>query len=315
VTSTLFTVVTHRFDRAVYQQIARVADQLRGEYAFSVYHDARVQPDFRFLGGGYPVISFNFEKIRTKFPLLARADIIPGNQYAAYIDLLPLFPQVRYFWFVEYDVRFSGNWRTLLDGCSHSSADLLGCHIRTREEIPGWSWWPGILSKREPQKQLLGIRAFTWAIRLSRGALELVAQRCIQDGWTGHMEGLVPSLLFEAGMLIEEIGGRGPFTPKERQGLFYSSEYGFSSPSPNGDLGLGGNRHGPPLFAWGMRKNRLYHPVKTGRTLRTLASALEYKRDSALDLLKRSVLREHFRTTCETLKFLRSVLPTRVRRS
>ena len=58
---------------------------------------------------------------------------MPGNQYAAYIDLLPLFSQVQYFWFVEYDVRFSGNWRTLLDACSHSSADLLGCHIRARE--------------------------------------------------------------------------------------------------------------------------------------------------------------------------------------
>jgi hypothetical protein len=294
VNDTLFAIVTHKFDRAVYRHIERVRKQLGRDYPFIVYYDATSVPDLESLTLDYPLIPFDFEKIRAKFPHLTGSTIVPGNTYAVYIDLLPAFPHTKYFWFVEYDVRFSGNWRTLVDICGRSDADMLGCYLRTREEIPDWDWWPSLWNKRNPQAQILGIRAFLWASRFSRRALSLLSQRCIEDGWTGHVEVLVPSLLHDAGMVIEEIGGRGPFTPEVRQGLFYSSEYGISLPSRNGDFGLGSNRYAPPLLFCGIRRDRLYHPVKTNRSLEAikgdLFSLLAYKKNSAVDLLK-SVIR------------------------
>jgi len=291
-TDTLFTIVTHKFDPAVCRHIERVGSELRRDYKFLVYYDVTSAPDFRLTIDECQTLPFDFAKIRPKFPLLAQAKIAPGNQYTAYIDLLHLFPEIKYFWFVEYDVRFSGNWRVLVDICNQSRADMLGVHIRTREEIPDWDWWPSIRNEFDPGRQLPGVRAFGWVSRLSRDALELIAKRCVEEGWTGHMEALLPSLLCDAGMRIEEIGGRGPFTPKERRGLYYLSENAISSPSRNGDLGLGSNRFGPPLLLWGMRKNRIYHPVKTGRSLRSIKldtlSALKYSKDSAVDLLKRT---------------------------
>lgn len=295
-TDTLFAIVTHRFDHATCRHIADVGDQLRSDYEFIVYHDVTAvppDPGSRVLDS--VLLPFDFEKIRAEYPLLARAQIVPGNQHLVHIALLPLFPDIKYFWFVEYDVRFSGDWRTLLDICSRSDADMLGCHVRTRDEIPDWAWWTSIQSSYDPTRELPGVRAFTWAIRLSRRALELVARRCVEEGWTGHMEGLIPSLLNDSEMTVEDIGGRGPFTPKERRGLFYSSEYGLSCPSRDGDFGLGSNRYGPPLLFYGMRKNRIYHPVKTNRDFRTIKcdirSLLAYEKDSALDLVKRSVAR------------------------
>lgn len=291
-TDTLFTIVTHKSDRMVCRHIERVGSQLRDGYKFLVYYDATSGPDLTLPIDGYQTLSFDFKKIRTNFPQLVRAPVAPGNQYATYVDLLHLYPEVKYFWFVEYDVRFSGNWCEFVDTCNRSRADMLGLHIRRREEIPDWDWWPSIRNEIDPKKELPGIRAFQWVSRLSRDALNLIAKRCMEDGWTGHMEALVPSLLYDAGMRIEEIGGRGPFTPEERRGLYYSSENVVSSPSHNGDLGLGSNRFSPPLFLWGIRKNRIYHPVKTDRSLRTIRldvlSSLKYKKDSAVDLLKRA---------------------------
>jgi hypothetical protein len=290
-TDTLFAVATHKFDRAIYRNNDRIHRQLGRDYKFIVHYDATSTPDVELPRLDYPVLPFNFKEIRTKFPHLRQSKIVPGNKYPAYIELLTAFPEIQYFWFVEYDVRFSGNWRTLVDTCRRSDADMLGCHIRTRQEIPDWDWWPSIQNMHDPQRQLPGIRAFTWAVRLSRRAMDLIAQRCIEDGWTGHLEALLPSLLHDAGMRVEEIGGRSPFTPPERRGLFYSSEFGISSPSLNGDFGLGSNRFGPPLLFWGARRNRLYHPVKTDRrpmaVARDIVSLVRYKRDSALDLLRR----------------------------
>lgn len=289
---TLFAIVTHKFDRAICRNIDRIHDQLGQKYKLAVHYDATSTQNFQLPRLNCQVRPFNFEKVRTKFPHLAHAGVVPGNQYATYIELLPVFPDIKYFWFVEYDARFSGNWRTLVDACSQSDADMLGCHIRTKEEIPDWEWWSSIRSMHEPQKQLAGIRAYTWVVRLSRRALELVAQRSINEGWVGHQEGLLPSLLSDAGMRIEEIGGRGPFTPQERRGLYYSSEYGISWPSRNGDFGLGSNRYGPALLLWGLRKNRLYHPVKTNRRLETIRrdlwALLRYKKHSTLDFSKRA---------------------------
>jgi hypothetical protein len=291
VTDTLFAITTHKFDRAICRNIDRVCNQLGRDYKVIVYHDATSAPDARIPPLDCPVVSFDFKKIRTKFPHLSHANIIPGNKHAAFIDLLPVFPAIEYFWFVEYDVRFSGNWRTLVDTCRRSDADMLGCHIRTREEIPDWYWWPSIKNANDPKRQLPGVRAFAWASRFSRRALDIVARRCIEEGWTGHMEGLVPSLLQDAGMRLEEIGGQSPFTPQDRSGLFYSSEYGSSVPSPSGDYGLGSNRYAPPLLFWGTKKDRIYHPVKTDRGLiaikRDLRSLVAHKWHSSSDLFRR----------------------------
>ena len=289
-TDTLFAITTHRFDEAICRNIDRISKELGRQYKVIVFHDATSSPDSKLPTLDCPIHSFDFKKVRTKFPLLAQANILPGNKHAAYIELLPVFPEVKHFWFVEFDVRFTGDWRTLVDKCSQSDADMLGCHLRMREEIPDWDWWPSISNAHDPQKQLPGVRAFTWATRLSRRALDLLAKRCIEEGWTGHLEALVPSLLYDAGMRIEEIGGEGPFTPKERSGLFYSSEYGISLPSRNGDFGLGTNRFGPPLLFWGMKKDRIYHPVKSNRRLgairHDLASLVAYKIKSTFNLLK-----------------------------
>ena len=124
----------------------------------------------------------------------------------------------------------------------------------------------------------------------------------------GHMGGACAVSFARCWRLLGwRDGGRGPFTPKERQGLFYSSEYQISSPSLNGDFGLGGNRYGTAHSLGNEQKEPPLSSRENQPNIANTRIGARVQRNSALDLLKRSVLiRELFRTTCETLKFLRS---------
>ena len=260
---TVFIFVTHTFNVKIKREIARISKELEGEYPFFVYYDCAAQ-DVP-VASDAPLISFDYQKISAQFPFRMGGNIIPGNVYLVYTELLKQFPKASNFWIVEYDVRFSGNWRKFLKSFEQSQADLLGCHIRYRYEIPDWIWWRSFQNRLDfatNHNDEPFVRAFLWISRYSRRALGTIRHECIQNGWSGHQEVLVPSLLLRAGLHIEEIGGDSRFTPASRRNRFYSSEYGLSYPSKDGNYGLGGNRFGPTLLFWGLRRNRLYHPVK-----------------------------------------------------
>jgi hypothetical protein len=45
-------------------------------------------------------------------------------------------PGFDYYWHIEYDVVFTGDWRTLLDAWREDASDLVAAHVRTRGEEP-----------------------------------------------------------------------------------------------------------------------------------------------------------------------------------
>lgn len=200
---------------------------------------------------------FDFARLRGMAAATIGNRVVPGNVHLGALDFYNHHGDFDFYWFVEYDVVFTGDWSVLMKAVRNDPADLLAAHIRTYAQEPDWPWWksldlPGCTLGKEER-----IRSFLPIYRISRAALEAVKHRVAQ-GWIGHYEGLVPCAMESASLSIADFGGAGHWTPKDRHNMFYES---YSS---QGGMFLekGTHRHRPSHMLPLLRKNTLFHPVK-----------------------------------------------------
>lgn len=124
------------------------------------------------------------------------------------------------YWFIDERVYLPGDEDDILTSLAHADADLLATEVRHYSEFPGWQWWSNLHSGTGEDPVTHGVAALLPLMRASRAAAHAILQG-ISDGWSGHPEALIPTLVNRAGLKIEEIGGNGGFTPKERIGRWY----------------------------------------------------------------------------------------------
>lgn len=181
------------------------------------------------------------------------SSLLPGHCHLPVLRFFLGHPDIQWLWTVEYDVRFTGEWRVLFDTLSDDPADLLTCHVRRESEEPRWRWWNTL---RGPESVAPGsrLRAYCVIARYSARALRhMVAQQ--SAGWRGHQEVIVPTLLARAGFVVRDINEAAA---KAGAGRFYTS-----ISRPKGSLRMFGTiRHRPSRPRAGLRENMLYHPVK-----------------------------------------------------
>lgn len=166
-------------------------------------------------------------------------------------------PAYDHYWFIEYDVHWQGCWSVLFERFRASNADVLGTSMMPIDRVPrklevlrpalvvpdglGWS-----------RDRI--IKGFLPACRLSGPALRAL-ETAYRGGLGGHYEILVPSVAAQAGLVVEDIGGRGPFVRPENIDRFYFAHSASHSHSPGSFV----FRPGPRVLA---RPNTLWHPVK-----------------------------------------------------
>jgi hypothetical protein len=163
-----------------------------------------------------------------------------------------------FIWRIEFDVRFSGRWLDFFDEFASSPADLLGTTLGTFERTPSWNLWQTAALHGEPVPTAQLIRGFYPVLRLSRHACT-VLEDAMRQGWQGHFEVILASILNQRHCLIEDIGGDGAFVSPAHKGRFYSN-----TPQNN-------NLY-PGTFVWRIpeicsphvleKPAHLYHPVK-----------------------------------------------------
>lgn len=197
---------------------------------------------------------FNFNQLYAlKYSMLGDG-IVPGHAH------FPLFyywkqtnDQFDYYWLIEYDVRFNGNWSTLFNSFENHPAGLITSHIKYLYEEPEWSWWDLSHPIQSVDKRFR-VRSFNPVCRLSIEAMTYLDQ-CFKSGWKGHNEVVLPTLLMHGGFEMLDLNGGNKFSSEEK---IYSHTKG----NRNGDLNSGSFRHRPAMNRTGFRKNTLYHPVK-----------------------------------------------------
>lgn len=158
-------------------------------------------------------------------------------------------------WVIEYDVEFTGQWSTLFDAFDDSPADLLGTTLHRYEINPHWENWRTVRPPKEGVPRERWMRAFLPCHRLTRAAAEALDQ-AYRKGWSGHYEATVPTVLAEAGLLLEDMGGDGEFVRPGNLNRFYTN-----TPSLN-ELSPGSFVFRPVRAAPGVEPDRLWHPVK-----------------------------------------------------
>ncbi|MBB5353725.1 hypothetical protein HNR46_003986 [Haloferula luteola] len=128
--------------------------------------------------------------------------------------------EVNHLWIIDNGVHFDGEIKTLEAAFASSDSDMLATALRRYAEEPGWHWWSSLQAPKGEKPLSHGVAMLLPLIRLSRQAAEAVLKG-FEEGWNGHLEAVIPTLVNRAGLKIEDIGGFGSFTPPDRIGRWY----------------------------------------------------------------------------------------------
>jgi hypothetical protein len=183
--------------------------------------------------------------------------LIPGSAHFPLLEFYLNYPVYDYYWLIEDDVQFNGDWNTFFEAFRNAGHDFITTHIRYYAEEPLWTWWRlfGHLTENIPYQRRL--RSFNPIYRISRSALDFIHSALLQF-WIGHHEVLYPTLLHENGFRIMDMGGDGRFVPEGFRNVFYTSH----SSGSEGRIDEGTFRFRPCWAEIGNEHNKLYHPVK-----------------------------------------------------
>lgn len=170
--------------------------------------------------------------------------LVPGSNH---FPLLKFFKENQgydYYWLVEDDVRFSGEWKEFFGSFASCTSDFLSSVIETKAENPNWYWWTSLKTGNAVIAEEKLLKSFNPIYRLYSQALACVDAH-LRKGWMGHHEVLLPTLLYNKGFLLEDFGGEGAFVCPENKAKFYNDTSMHIAPVLPDD-----------------RKNYLFHPVK-----------------------------------------------------
>jgi hypothetical protein len=176
-----------------------------------------------------------------------------------------------YYWFIEFDVRYTGEWGSFLRSFGSYDHDLITSHIRTFGEEPYWQWWDTLHHPTKAIDRKKYLRSLNVIFRISNEALDYIHQEQ-QDGWQGFNEVSLPTLLHLGGYRIMDFGGDGTFTPPGLQNKTYTShglKNGLLNPfctmcwRPSGDK-------------TGRCRDKLYHSIKPRPMIEPQGERLRY---------------------------------------
>jgi hypothetical protein len=193
------------------------------------------------------------------------------------------------YWFIEFDVRYTGDWGSFLRSFEPFTHDFIASHIRHYREEPLWHWWYTLQHPTKAIDRTSCLRSFNVIFRISNRALEFI-DREQRDGWQGFNEVSLPTLLYHGGYRIMDFGGDGDFTPPELRNKTYTShglKNGLLSPFCTMCWRPSRNKAGS-------HRNKLYHSIKPRSMLESPVERLHYlytwmRNFFRYDLLKRTV--------------------------
>lgn len=166
-------------------------------------------------------------------------------------------PDYEYYWVIEDDVRFNGDWSVFLNSFKDINSDFLSTTIRNWEDETNWCWWSSLSHSEKSIPLNKRIASFNPIYRISNKAVQFIYDSLL-DGWKGHHEVLLPTLLQNNGFSINDIGGNGKFVLPGFMNLFYLPD----SPLKQRKYDEVTMRYRPAFKKIGSTPGKLYHPVK-----------------------------------------------------
>lgn len=196
----------------------------------------------------HPHYSFRDEILTELNYLPIGFSLVPGNNHFPLLKFYLEHPHYDYYWCIEEDVRFSGQWMDFFEGFSDLKADFISSHLQRSTDVPNWYWWDTLAHPYMVIPFEDRIRSFNPIYRISNKALNFIHQALLSR-WCGHHEVLFPTLLAQENFEIMDFGGKGEFVRPGFEQRFYSVD-------PNT------MRWRPTFQKVGDIPGQLYHPVK-----------------------------------------------------
>ena len=184
--------------------------------------------------------------------------MVPGSCHFPIFEFFKTFSSFNYYWKIEYDVEYTGDWAEFFYDCSANLHiyDFLSTHVEKFNSITNgrWPWWTEGNSCGFNKHNC--IKAFNPICRLSNKAMKYV-DSYLQRGFSAHEEVIITTCLYNAGYKLADFGGTGEFVPKGFYNKYYVRGVGVNS----------GTMRWRPLFTKEEVcalecHNKLFHPVK-----------------------------------------------------
>lgn len=184
--------------------------------------------------------------------------LVPGSSHFPLLRFFVDIPFYEFYWFIEYDVEFTGHWNILMEDCDENLTDydFLSCHVEKfdKEKNLYWPWWHRSNNVGVNLKDC--IKAFNPICRYSNAALSHI-DIYQKKGYSAHSEVLITTCLYHGGFKIGDFGGCGEFVPKGYKNKYYTPIF----PETNNTM-----RYRPVYTQKEIEEiglsNMLFHPLK-----------------------------------------------------
>lgn len=186
-----------------------------------------------------------------------------GNRIYENVNFIPQYFYIKhsefdYYWVIEYDVLYTGNWNELFISFIDNKSDFIASHVEKFNQFNmNWEWWQDFQrdNKISIRKEDC-LKSFNPIHRISNKALRFMDKE-LRKWNPAHCETTEVTLLYYGGFKIEDLGGTGEFVPKGRENKYYVNGAWINS---------GTMRYLPPylkeeIYALQV-KDKLFHPIK-----------------------------------------------------
>lgn len=236
---TIILILTHRDCLVVKQEFDKLKKDLGEKYDFKILFNRKNSNDLIFLDKE-DVYFFDDSIINEIgfYPIAFNKNPFLGNDHFPLFKFAREFSSYDYYWVIEDDVRFSGDWSVFFNTFTIYQNDYIASHFH-----------------RDSQNG--NLKSFNPIYRLSQKAIKFLDFQFKENKVSGHHEHVLAQILYIFGYEILDFGGLSAFCPEHLREKFYNNTY-------NGkDFNVYvTHRHGPAFKEIGSIPNKIYHPVK-----------------------------------------------------
>lgn len=164
-------------------------------------------------------------------------NLIPGSCHFPILKFYLSHSSYDYYWFIEDDVCFTGDWRILLNAFSTDDTDLISCYVKSYQDDPKWVWWESLYSSDAQVSREEYTSSFNPICRLSGNMLEGI-HKALLSGWRGHSEAVMATVARHFHFSIKDMD--------KSMNKFYNEQ----------------THSYIPLHIQDIKADTIYHPVK-----------------------------------------------------
>jgi len=289
--------VSHKYNENIHKKYLSIYKSIRDQDSLVWAIDGQKKGLEKKIKRG-KIYQFDSECFRVLGYEAWRGGMIPGN---CHYPLMSFMKESKKsydsYWFIEYDVEYTGEWECLFENIRSRNSDFVASHLRFEKQEPKYKWWEldGIDGIKKEK-----IRSFNPIFMIKKDALECIHYHH-KKGCNGHNEVMFPTLMRLNDYSISDFGGHGPLVPNESINENYlENDLDFCGSS----MTIGENkvirkmiegamstmRAGPCYNMFIKVPNKIYHPVKGKSKISVIKENVKnvlYRAENALQNINR----------------------------